>query len=89
LSHALGEVGLRWFGIAALALVGSLTPLIGCGGDAEVSSPTQMRGRSVAIPMIEGPVMGGSGVPFIASTTFDLAQMGYSEAEYFISGTAA
>ena len=27
-------------------------------------------------------------MPFIASTTFDLAQVGYSEAEYFISGTA-
>jgi hypothetical protein len=27
-------------------------------------------------------------VPFIASTTLDLAQVGYSEAEYFISGTA-
>ena len=101
------------FGVAVLALVGVLAPVIGCGDDADVLSaapaatatptssgtptqtptptatPTQIRGDSVASPNIEGPVTGGKGVPFIASTTFDLAQVGYSEAEYFISGTAA
>ena len=63
----------------------------GCGngneGDSAAAGPT--RGASVAIPTIEGPVSGGEGKPFIAATTFDLAQVGYSEAEYFISGTAA
>jgi hypothetical protein len=39
-------------------------------------------------PTIEGPVT-GPGTPFIASTTFDLSQVGYSEAEYFMAGTAA
>ncbi len=44
---------------------------------------------NVPSPTVEGPVSGGAGEPFIASTAFDLAQVGYSEAEYFIAGTAA
>jgi len=43
----------------------------------------------VPSPMVEGPITGGNGTPFIAATTFDLAQVGYMEEEYFISGTAS
>jgi len=44
----------------------------------------------VANPTLEGPIEGGSSTgAFIASTTFDLAQVGYEQAEYFISGTAS
>src|SRR5262245_32687407 len=39
-------------------------------------------------PKLEGPVTSGLGVPFAATTTFDLAQVGYTQNEYFISGTA-
>jgi hypothetical protein len=39
-------------------------------------------------PLLEGPVTGGTGRPFVAATTFDLALVGYSQAEYFISGSA-
>ena len=64
--------------VAVLALVSVLAaaarPIVAA---AEVPSPT-----------LEGPVTGG-GKPFIASTTFDLAQVGYEQAEYFISGTAS
>jgi len=42
----------------------------------------------VASPTIEGPVSGGNGTPFVASTGFDLADVGYQQAEYFYSGTA-
>ncbi len=42
----------------------------------------------VPSPTLEGPVTGGRGMPFVASTMFDLATVGYEEAEYFISGTA-
>jgi hypothetical protein len=42
----------------------------------------------VASPMVEGPITGGNGTPFIAATTFDLAQVGYMQEEYFFSGTA-
>jgi len=37
---------------------------------------------------IEGPITGGKGTPQIAATNFDLASVGYEQAEYFISGTA-
>jgi hypothetical protein len=88
----------RRFGVGVAALVGLLISASGCGDESSVTSPistptqtpkaTAMRGGNVAIPNIEGPVTGGSGKPFIASTTFDLARVGYSETEYFISGTA-
>jgi len=41
----------------------------------------------VPSPGIEGPIT-TPGTPFVAATTFDLAKVGYEEAEYFISGTA-
>ena len=39
-------------------------------------------------PSVEGPIT-GPGSPFIASTTFDLAQVGYEQVEYFVAGTAS
>jgi hypothetical protein len=41
----------------------------------------------VPSPTIEGPIAGPGGI-WLQSTTFDLAQVGYTEAEYFLSGTA-
>lgn len=32
----------------------------------------------VPVPTVEGPISGGTGAPFIAATTFDLAQVGYT-----------
>ncbi len=40
------------------------------------------------VPRVEGPVTGGAGKPFLATTTFDLGALGYEQAEYFVSGTA-
>jgi hypothetical protein len=46
-------------------------------------------GPDAAIPSIEGPVTGGSrGGPFISATSFDLADVGYRQDEFFISGPA-
>src|SRR5262245_53318819 len=44
---------------------------------------------AVPRPTVEGPVTGGLGSPVLVKTTFDLADVGYSVAEYFISGTAS
>lgn len=44
---------------------------------------------AVPSPTIEGPVTGGSGAPFVAATTFDPAEVGYIQEEFFISGTAS
>ena len=41
----------------------------------------------VPTPTVTGPVTGGNGITLI-STTFDLATVGYSAQEYFLSGTA-
>ncbi len=64
-----------------------------CGDGGDETRPSAAssvaRGGSVSSPAIEGPVGGGSGKPFVGSTTFDLGQVGYGEAEYFISGTAS
>lgn len=61
---------------------------VGCGSDDGSSGRAPMRGESVASPTLEGPVTGGAGAPFIATTVFDLAQVGYMQTEYFMSGTA-
>jgi hypothetical protein len=42
----------------------------------------------VASPTIEGPIASPEGA-FIGTMTFDLAQVGYERAEYFMSGTAS
>jgi hypothetical protein len=60
----------------------------GCGVDYVATPASDARGASVAHPTVEGPVSGGLGQPFIASTTYDPNDVGYSEAEYFISGVA-
>src|SRR5437016_2679157 len=45
-------------------------------------------GAQVPTPTIEGPIT-SPGSPFLpSSTSFNLAQVGYAQAEYFISGTA-
>jgi hypothetical protein len=40
-------------------------------------------------PTVTGPVTGGTGKPNLVSTSFELASVGYSSQEYFLSGTAA
>jgi len=76
--------------VAVLGVVLHVLMLVaGCGSGNDSAAPAPARGTNVAIPTIEGPVSGGTGKPFIAATTFDLALVGYSEAEYFISGMAA
>ena len=62
--------------------------MTGCSeSDDEVTAP--MRGATVARPAAEGTVTGGAGMPFVASTMFDLGQVGYRADEYFIAGTAS
>ena len=43
----------------------------------------------VPVPTIEGPVTGGKGSPFVETTTFDLATVGYVQEEFFLTGTAS
>ena len=88
LSWTPGKPGVYRFGFAVLLLV-TVGWALGCG-DADDPTPTSSptRGAGVSIPTLDGPVTGGSGMPFVASTAFDLGAVGYTEAEYFISGIA-
>ena len=49
------------------------------------ASPTAT--QAVPDPTLEGPIT-GPGNPFVQGTNIDLAEVGYSRQEYFISGTA-
>lgn len=51
-------------------------------------SRSPLRRSAVPSPTIEGPITGGEGTPVISSTTFDLSEVGYTQEEFFISGTA-
>ncbi|MBI1784054.1 hypothetical protein HYR69_02835 [Candidatus Sumerlaeota bacterium] len=64
-------------------VLGSLALALTLRGDAEKPSSPAPRGSEVPRPAVEGPVTGGKG-----RTTFDLATVGYTESEYFFSGTA-
>ncbi len=73
-------------------------PAFDCNANGEVTVDCIVKGVSAALngcpsdvanPTVEGPVTGGAGVPFIQTTTFDLGLLGYTETEYFITGTAA
>jgi hypothetical protein len=57
------------------ALIASLVP--------NVAGAAPVKGATVT-----GPVTGGAGVPRVASTGFDLADVGYVTEEYFLEGTA-
>ncbi len=42
----------------------------------------------MAAPHVSGPLSGGQGRPTLVATSFDLAKVGYEQAEYLVSGTA-
>ena len=65
--------------LAALGLVSMLV----------VTASATIASAVVPSPTVEGPITGGNGTPFVAATSFDLAQVGYTQQEYFISGTAS
>jgi hypothetical protein len=44
---------------------------------------------AAATPTVTGPITGGNGAVTVQPAGFDLAQVGYRESEFFLSGTAA
>jgi hypothetical protein len=57
--------------------------------DTPTPEATPTATSSVPNPLLEGPVTGGSGAPFVQGTLFDLGEVGYQQAEYFVTGTAS
>jgi len=72
----------RWTGRATVcatvcaAVVAACTVATASAGGAAVATPTVT------------PASGGAGVPVLASTAFDLADVGYERSEFVLSGTA-
>jgi hypothetical protein len=70
--------------LAFLVVIPFMLAAIGCSETGD-SDPAPVE---VPNPTLEGPFTGGSGAPFIQSTSFDLAEVGYRQTELFVSGTA-
>ncbi len=61
-------------------VVAALSGLVAVGPAAAATSADQ--------PTVSGPVHGGKGEPYVASTTINLHPFGYTEQEFFVSGNA-
>lgn len=72
--------------LSALPLLAALLAtlqLIGCGGGGgSHRAPVATKPRAT----VEGPIAGNT---FVSATAFSLADVGYQQAEYFLSGTAS
>ena len=55
---------------------------------ATAASHSAKNGPTVPTPTVEGPITTGNGRIVVQSSYFDLATVGYEQAEYFVSGTA-
>jgi hypothetical protein len=66
-------------GLVALSFISVVSPARAARAVPKLAVPT---------PSVEGPITSGNGKIVVQSTSFDLAKVGYEQAEYFISGTA-
>jgi Alpha/beta hydrolase domain len=71
------------FAAAAAVLVGAAP----AGAQASTTAPVHAA-ASAASPVISGPVTGGKGQIVLQGTDFALSSVGYTQSEYFLSGTA-
>jgi hypothetical protein len=62
-------------------------PSAGSPAGAPMAGPPSREGLSV--PEIEGPITGGQGRAVLGPPGFDLETVGYTEEEFFVSGTAS
>ncbi|WP_405840481.1 alpha/beta hydrolase domain-containing protein [Streptomyces sp. NBC_01518] len=69
---------------AVLAVVASTCLFLGLLG---LSAPTSGAATAVG-PEVTGPVTGGNGAVVLQGTSFDLGSVGYTQSEFFLSGTA-
>jgi hypothetical protein len=78
--------------VVALALLatslGSLVAAVVPAGAAASATEASTGNASVPSPTVQGPILPASGIAFLGTTLFPLAQVGYEESEYFLSGTA-
>ena len=73
---------------AAALLLGTVTVSSAVPVAASAAPPVPAVGWPATGAAVSGPVTGGLGSPVVFPVSFDLAQVGYEQSEYFISGTA-
>jgi hypothetical protein len=75
----------RWTILARRVLVlAAAAPLLLGSVSAVAASAAPVRGN----PAVTGPVSGGNGAIVLQGTSFDLGRVGYTQSEFFVSGTA-
>ena len=67
-----------------LILAAAVAPLLLGAAPAVAASAVPARGK----PAVTGPVSGGNGAIVLQGTSFDLGRTGYTQSEFFVSGTA-
>jgi hypothetical protein len=73
-------------GVRCAVMVSAIVVTMAAVGGGPASGAT---GTEQPSPKVTGPVTGGTrGGPTLSSTAFDVTQHGYTENEYFVSGTA-
>jgi hypothetical protein len=81
----------RWTGFAVVISAGLLA-LSACSSSSHATSTTRPGGSTRAATgsaaTLTGPVTGGKGISLEGPTAAELAQQGYTDSEYFASGTA-
>jgi hypothetical protein len=81
--------------VSAQGLVAIAAGVLALGGVASAATAAPTSGAtlasppSAAVPAVTGPVSGGLGVIQLEGTTFPLSGVGYTQSEYFLSGTAS
>jgi hypothetical protein len=75
--------------LAGLTLVAGSVVTVGSATTAGANGLPPRPAPSAANPTIDGPVSGGNGAPSLLLARYPLSQVGYTESEYFVSGTAS
>jgi hypothetical protein len=74
--------------LVASALVAGMVLPIGGAALAGATRPPDHPAPSAANPTVSGPVAGGLGHPSVILANYPLSDVGYTESEFFFSGTA-
>ena len=73
--------------VAFAAVAAVLLGIAPAGARASAAAQAQVA-ASAANPVVTGPVTGGNGAIVLQGTSFSLSSVGYTQSEYFLSGTA-
>ena len=78
--------GLMMGAMACAVVLAWVVPAVAAQASAATAA---MASPSAANPAVAGPVTGGNGAIVLQGTSFPLSDVGYTQSEYFLSGTAS